>query len=108
MPHPTQFEQVTVTALANVYFEGGVVSHSLQLPNGSKKTLGLIRPGAYTFNTGAAEEMAITAGACRVKIKGETAWRDYAAGQAFTVPAHSAFEITVESGLCQYICSFLA
>ncbi len=67
----TQFQNVTVVAKANVYFDGHVVSHTLLFPDGSKKTLGLIYPGTYTFNTGAPEIMEMVAGSCRAKVAGE-------------------------------------
>jgi uncharacterized protein YaiE (UPF0345 family) len=105
---PTQFTGVTVVTKANVYFDGNVVSHTVLFADGSKKTLGLIRPGTYYFGTAAAERMEIVAGACRVTLKDQTAVSDYAAGNSFDVAAHSGFTITVESGLCEYICSFLA
>jgi len=108
MPLPTQFENVTAVAKANVYFDGGVVSHTILLPDGSRKTLGLIRPGGYRFNTDAAERMQITDGACRVKLDGSNDWTPHAAGTAFDVPAHSGFDIAVDGGLCQYVCSFLS
>lgn len=104
---PIQFENVSVTCKANVYFEGGVVSHTVLFKDGSKKTLGLIRPGTYKFNTDAAEQMDIVAGTCRVKLPNASGWAVYNAGGSFQVPAKSAFEITLESGLCEYICSFL-
>ena len=50
--------------------------------------------------------MAIVAGSCRVRLQGESAWKDYAAGTAFSVPGNSAFDIAVESGLAEYVCSF--
>ena len=105
---PTQFAGVTVMTKANVYFDGNVVSHTVLFADGAKKTLGLIRPGTYHFNTGAAERMAIVAGACTVTLDGGTAARDYAAGTYFDVPANSGFTIAVSAGLCEYICSFLA
>lgn len=103
---PSQFDGVSVVCKANVYFDGKVVSHSVLFPDGSKKTLGLIYPGTYTFNTDAAERMEIIAGACRATIAGESAGRDYAAGTFFDVPANSSFEIAVESGIAEYLCSF--
>ncbi len=103
---PTQFAGVTVLTKANVYFDGNVVSHTVVLPNGSKKTLGLIRPGTYHFGTGAAERMEIVAGACCVTLDGQTAARDYAAGSYFDVPAKSGFTIEVKSQLAEYICSY--
>lgn len=105
---PAEFANVTAVAKANVYFEGKVVSHSIVLPDGSKKTLGLIYPGAFHFGTNAAERMEIVAGNCRVKLDGSGAWTDYAAKTAFEVPASSGFDIEVNSGICEYICSFLS
>jgi purine/pyrimidine-nucleoside phosphorylase len=106
-PLPTQFAGVTVVAKANLYFEGGVVSHTLLFPDGAKKTLGLIRPGSYHFNTDAPERMEIVAGACRVRLDQEKTTRDYTADTAFDVPGHSGFQIEVAEGVCEYICSFL-
>ncbi len=107
MPLPTQFAGVTVHTKANVYFDGKVVSHTVLMSDGAKKTLGLIYPGSYHFGTGAAERMEITAGGCRVTLDGQTAVKDYAAGAYFDVAANSGFTIEVKSGLCEYICSFL-
>lgn len=104
---PTQFSDATVLAKANVYFGGDVVSHTVLLAGGVKKTLGLIRPGSYHFGTGAAERMEIIAGSSRVTLDGQTASADYPEGTFFDVPANSGFTIHVDSGLCEYICSFL-
>jgi purine/pyrimidine-nucleoside phosphorylase len=103
---PGKFDGVSVVTKANVYFDGKVVSHTVNFPDGSKKTVGLIYPGSFTFTTAAAEVMAIVAGACRVRLKGESGWKDYAAGTAFSVPANSAFDVAVESGIAEYVCSF--
>jgi purine/pyrimidine-nucleoside phosphorylase len=105
---PTEFTGVTVVTKANVYFDGGVISHTVRFPDGSKKTLGLIRPGSYHFATGAPERMEIVAGACGVRLDGAAVAQDYAPGQAFAVPAKSGFTIEVAAGLCEYVCSFLA
>jgi uncharacterized protein YaiE (UPF0345 family) len=107
MSLPIQFTGVTVHTKANVYFDGKVVSHTVLMPDGAKKTLGLIYPGSYHFGTGAPERMEITAGACQVTLDGHAATQDYAAGSHFDVPGKSGFTITVTSGLCEYICSFL-
>ena len=101
-----QFDNVSVVKKANVYFDGKVVSHSVLFPDGTKKTLGLIYPGTYTFNTDAAERMEIVAGACRATIAGEATGREYAAGTYFDVPAKSSFEISVDTGIAEYVCSF--
>lgn len=104
---PAQFAGVTVLTKANVYFDGNVISHTVLLDDGSRKTLGLIRPGSYHFNTGAPERMEIVAGACRVALDGATGEREYAVGTQFDIPGNSGFTISVSSGLCEYICSFL-
>lgn len=108
MALPTQFENVTAVCKANVYFDGKVVSHTVIFADASKKTLGLIYAGTYHFGTGAPERMEIIAGACKVKLDGEDTWNSYAEGTFFDVPGNSGFDIEVESGIAEYICSFLA
>ncbi len=103
---PEAFTQVTATCKANIYFDGKVISHTLTLTDGSKKTLGLIYPGSYTFNTDAPEKMEIIAGACRVRIAGQGDWIGFAAGTWFDVPGKSSFVIEVAEGIAEYICSF--
>jgi purine/pyrimidine-nucleoside phosphorylase len=103
---PERFDGVSVVTKANVYFEGKVISHTVHFADGSKKTIGLIYPGSFTFTTGAPEVMAIVAGACRARLKGESAWKPYAAGASFAVPANSSFDIEVETGIAEYVCSF--
>ena len=107
MSLPTQFDSVTVYTKANVYFDGKVVSHSILMPGGAKKTLGLIYPGSYHFGTAAPERMEIVSGSCRVTLDGQNAVKEYAAGTYFDVPGKSGFTIEVPDGLCEYICSFL-
>jgi len=102
----TEFKNVTAVAKANIYFEGKVVSHTILLASGEKKTLGLIYPGEFHFGTDAPERMDIVAGNCRVRLDGTNEWRDYAAGTFFKVPGKSGFDITVASGIAEYICSF--
>lgn len=103
---PRQFDEVIVIVKANVYFDGKVVSHSVLFKDGSKKTVGLIYPGTYTFNTDAPERMDIIAGSCRVKVAGDAVWKEYAGGTYFNVPGKSSFEIAVDSGMAEYVCSF--
>jgi uncharacterized protein YaiE (UPF0345 family) len=105
---PTSFANVTVNTKANVYFDGKVVSHTVLFADNSKKTLGLIYTGSYHFGTDAAERMEIVAGSCKVTLDGHTTVQTYAAGTYFDVPAKSGFTIEVTSGICEYICSFLA
>ena len=101
------FSNVTVEAKAHVYFEGRVVSHTVRFSDGSKKTLGLIFAGEYHFGTGAPERMEIIAGDCKVVLDGTTTALEVVAGGHFDVPGESGFTITVASGICEYVCSFL-
>lgn len=106
MSIPQKFENVTAVCKANVYFDGKVISHSVLFPDGSRKSLGVILPGTFTFNTAAPEVMAITVGLCKVRVAGELDWRVVEAGSSFNVPANSKFEIAVEADSCEYICAF--
>lgn len=103
----SSFEHVTVDAKANVYFDGKVVSHTIHLTDGSRKTLGLIYPGKYHFGTAAPERMEIIAGNCEVVLDGQTQTQSIEEGSAFDVPGNSGFTIHVSDCICEYICSFL-
>jgi len=103
---PTSFAGATVTCKANIYFDGKVVSHALVDASGRKITLGLIYPGSYTFNTAAPERMEIVAGSCRYRLAGVAEWTSCATGSYFDVPGNSSFEIAVDTGIAEYICSF--
>lgn len=105
---PESFANVTAVCKANVYFDGKVVSHTILLESGEKKTLGLIYPGAYNFGTGLPERMDVVAGACRVKLAGAADWSEYAAGTFFEVSGNSSFDIAVADGvLMEYVCSYI-
>ena len=106
MSSPTQFDNVSVISKANIYFDGKVISHTILFNDSTKKTVGLIYPGTYKFNTGAPEKMEIIAGICSVKLSGETTWKTYETGTFFKVAGNSFFEITVDAGISEYICSF--
>lgn len=103
---PEQFTGVTATCKANIYFDGKVVSHTILLADGSRKTLGLIYPGTYQFDTGAPEVMEIIAGKCRVRIAGQEAWQEYTPGAFFEVPGNAHFTIKVDAEITEYVCSF--
>ncbi len=100
-----QFNNVSVIKRANLYFDGKCVSYTLLFPEGQRKTIGVIFPSSLTFNTGAAERMELNAGKCRIRLKGDTEWREFSGGQSFTVPGNSSFDIeTLE--MLDYICHF--
>jgi uncharacterized protein YaiE (UPF0345 family) len=100
-----QFDNVSVKKKANIYFDGKCVSHTVMLPNGTRSTIGVIFPSSLTFNTVAPELMEINAGSCKVRLNGEEAWKNYSAGEKFTVPGNSSFDIEVTETL-DYVCHF--
>lgn len=102
-----EIENVTAIAEGNVYFDGKVVSHTIMTADGAKKTLGVIMPGEYHFDTVAPERMEIISGSCQVVISGTNESDTYEKGTSFDVPADSGFTITVSSRPCHYVCSFL-
>ena len=101
-----QIDYVTVTTKANVYFDGKCVSHTVQIADGSKKSVGVILPATLTFNTGAPEIMEGVSGQCRVRLQGENEWKTYGAGESYPVPANFSFEIEVMGEPYHYICHF--
>ena len=76
----SKLDGVTVTTRANVYFDGKCVSHNIELPDGSKKSVGVILPSTLTFKTGAPEVMELVQGSCRVKLAGSDAWMSHGGG----------------------------
>lgn len=96
---------VTVTTQANVYFDGKCVSHGITLPDGTKKSVGVVLPATLTFNTGAPEIMECVGGSCEYKLAGSDRWIRSSAGEKFSVPGNSKFEIRVTEPY-HYICHF--
>lgn len=99
------YKNVEVKKKANVYHDGKVTSRTVITPQGEMKTLGIMLPGTYRFNTQASEKIDVLQGMCRVKIANQQGWSDYQAGQSFDIPGSSAFEIEVVT-LLDYICHF--
>ena len=103
-----QLQGASVATKANVFFDGKCVSHTVILAGGVRKSVGVILPSILTFNTDAPERMEIIAGRCNIILDGTTDVIQVEAGSAFEVAGNSGFTITVEEGICEYICSFLA
>lgn len=101
-----KFESVNVVKAANIYFDGKVSSRTVEFSDGTTKTLGLMLPGEYKFNTDKAELMEITAGKASYCLAGEESWNEVAAGDSFNVPANSSFQINALE-VTDYVCSFL-
>ena len=102
----SEFKNVTVVKKANIYFNGGVTSRTVIFPDGSKKTLGIMLPGEYEFNTSDKEIMEIFAGDLDVLLPGSQDWKTIKGGENFEVPAKSKFNLKVRS-ISDYCCSFV-
>ncbi len=100
-----EFKGVTVVKKANVYFDGKVTSRTIIFADGSKKTLGVMLPGEYEFNTTDKEIMEIMSGELGVLFSGEKSWKTIRAGESFEVPAKSTFRLRVKT-ISDYCCSF--
>ena len=101
----TTIDGVSVKTEASVFFDGKCVSHQLTLPDGTRKSVGVILPATLTFNTGAPEIMECVAGSCEYKLAGTEAWLKSVAGEKFSVPGNARFEIRVADAY-HYICHF--
>jgi uncharacterized protein YaiE (UPF0345 family) len=102
----SEFKQVTITKVANVYFDGKVNSRKVTFNDGSFKTLGIMMPGDYTFSTNEKELMEITAGECEILLSGTTEWQSINGGQSFYVDANSSFDVRAKT-IIDYCCSYL-
>ena len=102
----TVLENVSVEKKANFYFDGKVTSRSVLFADGSKKTLGIMLPGEYEFNTSQKELIEITSGEIEVLISGEENWKELKAGMSFEVPKDSSFKLKVLN-IFDYCCSYL-
>ena len=102
----SQFDNVSIVKKANVYFDGKVTSRTVIFSDGSEKTLGVMMPGEYEFNTLEKENMEIMAGELEVLLPGTDGWQDIKGGESFHVPANSKFSLKIKT-LTDYCCSFI-
>lgn len=100
-----EYKNVTVKHKANIYDGGKVTSRTITTDKGEMKTLGVMMPGTYRFNTQAPEVIDVLQGRCRVKLADTQGWEEYSQGQSFSIPGNSHFEIEVNE-LLDYICHF--
>ena len=99
------FKNVDVDKLANIYFDGKVISRNIYLKNGSKKTLGIMLVGEYEFNTVKRELMEIISGKLNLKLKDDNEWKLITSGMEFNIPKNSSFKLKVLD-LVNYTCSY--
>ncbi|MFD7734856.1 pyrimidine/purine nucleoside phosphorylase [Kitasatospora phosalacinea] len=88
----------------NEYFDGTVKSVAFTSADGPA-TVGVMAPGEYEFGTAAPEVMHVVSGALTVKLPGTEEWRTFSAGEHFSVPGDSKFQLQVSidtAYLCEY------
>ena len=100
-----KYKNVNVDKLANIYFEGNVISRNIFFKDGSRKTLGVMLPGEYEFNTEARELMEIISGKLNLKLQNYDDWQLIKDGMDFNVPKNSSFKVNVLE-LVNYSCSY--
>ena len=88
----------------NEYFEGKVKSLVVDSSTG-RKTIGVMEPGEYEFNTESKEVMTVLVGEISVYFAEGDEWEDFGVGSSFDAPAQSTLKVkTAESAayLCEY------
>jgi uncharacterized protein YaiE (UPF0345 family) len=102
----SEFKNVSIVKAANVYFDGHVTSRTIKFSDGSIKTLGIMLPGEYLFNTDAQELMEVISGSMAYQLAGSADWITVQSGSSFKVPASSSFNVKTEE-ITDYCCSFV-
>ena len=100
-----KYKDVNVDKIANIYFEGNVISRNIFLKDGSRKTLGVMLPGNYEFSTETRELMEIMSGKLNLKLQNDEDWKSIKDGMNFNIPKNSSFKVEVLE-LVNYICSY--
>ncbi len=101
----SKFENVTVVKEANIYYDGKVTSRTVEFADGSVKSLGIMLPGEYTFNTADREIMEMMSGEIDVKLPGEE-YKTLQTPETFEVPANSSFDLKIKT-VTDYCCSYI-
>ena len=101
-----EFINVKVEKKANIYFDGSVISRNITFHDGTIKSLGVMMPGEYEFNTHSKEIMEIISGKLEYQILNQTGWTLITDEMSFDVPAKSSFKVRVIQ-ISHYCCSYI-
>ena len=88
----------------NEYFEGKVKSFTVNASEG-KKTVGVMQPGEYEFDTQTKETVTVITGELSVYFSEYDEWEDFGVGASFDIPGQSKFKVKVAEDtayLCEY------
>jgi len=101
----SKFENVTIIKEANIYYDGAVTSRSIEFGDGEVKSLGIMLPGEYTFNTNEAELMEMMSGELEIRLPNEE-FKTLNTPESFNVPANSSFDLKIKT-VTDYCCSYI-
>ena len=88
----------------NEYFDGKVKSIGFTSEDGPA-TVGVMAIGEYEFGTSTVEIMQIVSGSMEVRLPGSSDWKQYGAGESFTVDKDVRFQVRV-AGETAYLCLY--
>jgi len=100
-----KFENVTIVKEANIYYDGKVTSRTVEFADGSVKSLGIMMPGEYTFNTADKEIMEMMSGELEIRLPNEE-WKQLQTPETFEVPANASFDLKIKT-VTDYCCSYI-
>ena len=82
-----------------------MISRTITFADNSIKTLGVMLPGEYEFNTEKKELMEVYTGELAVLLNNSEEWEAIEAGMSFSVPAKSKFNIKIYK-ITNYCCTY--
>jgi uncharacterized protein YaiE (UPF0345 family) len=88
----------------NSYFEGKVKSIGFDTDT-LPATVGVMKPGDYTFGTSEFETMTVISGILLVRLPDSEQWKEFKDGDQFTVEANKEFQLKV-TGDTAYMCTY--
>ena len=103
MSNSTRPSEIRTPVSHNVYFDGYVQSLGLSTEKGPA-TLGVMKKGAYQFNTSSPETITVVSGKMSTRIK-DGDWRFHQEEETFEIPSHAAFDIICETDVA-YMCYY--
>ena len=102
----SNFENVNIEKKATIYYEGKVISRKITFSDGSIKTLGVMLPGEYKFNTNSKELMEITSGKLEYQLLNHKDWKTITDGMNFSIIKNSSFKVKIIQTV-NYCCSYI-
>jgi uncharacterized protein YaiE (UPF0345 family) len=104
-PRPrSALEQGVIRLQHNVYFDGNV--QSLTFTKGQDRaTVGVIKPGRYTFGTSTEETMTVVSWILKARLPGSSEWKAYGEGESFVVPPNQSFDVECDADVV-YTCIY--